>query len=129
VLQFCLVMGLLNPYHKKQHNANCKIYCGCGQILLHDLNISEQTWHLQFGITLEGNFSERCPMADICKYDDGSPAFMTAGNLLTSSITNSFSERLLLSLFILVHTGGDMFLIFIYRYKILPAAHTIHCEW
>jgi hypothetical protein len=85
---------------------------------------------LQFGITPEGNFSERCPTANICQYGDGPPAFITAGNLLTSWITNIFSERLLLFLFVLVHTGGDMFLIFIYRYKmILPAAHTIHCEW
>jgi len=55
---------------------------------------------------------------------------ITAGNLLITWITNSFSERLLLSLFVLVHTGEDMFLIFIYRYTmILSAAHTIHYEW
>jgi len=85
---------------------------------------------LQFGLTLEGNLSERCPMANICIYVERLPAFITAGNLLISWITNGFSERLLLFLFVLVHTGEDMFLIFIYRYTmILSAAHTIHYEW
>jgi hypothetical protein len=68
-------------------------------------------------------------MANICQNGDRPLAFITAGKLLTRWITNSFSERLLLSLFILVHTGRDMFLIFIDRYTILPAAHTIHYEW
>jgi hypothetical protein len=85
---------------------------------------------LQFGLTLEGNFSERCPKADICKYGDRPPAFITAGNLLTSWITNGFSERLLLFLFVLVRNGGDMFLLFIYRYTmILSAAHTMYYKW
>jgi hypothetical protein len=85
---------------------------------------------LQFGIILEGNFSVRCPMANICKYGDRLPAFITEGNLLTSWITNSFSERLQLSLFVLVHAGGDMFLLFIYRYTmILSAAHTVCYKW
>jgi len=68
-------------------------------------------------------------MANIWKYGDRPPAFITAGKLLTSWITNNFSERLLLSHFVLVHTGRDMFLIFIDGYTILPAAHTIHYEW
>jgi len=69
-------------------------------------------------------------MANICIYGDRLPASITAGNLLTSWITTSFSERLLLSLFVLVHTGEDMFLIFIYRYTmILSVAHNIHYEW